>query len=510
MKISKYFYILYVLILFSCAKKAELLNNKESTQVINQPIESPFFYKTLKDWTNAAFDWDEAKKGAQSSEDFGNIPIPEGKYIAKEELELALKLFAEKAAESAADKSMWLDTNAPSDAYFDVENQSYSNDYFAQKVHVSPDHEIVVMGDFHGSLHSLLRNLWRLQKLAYLANDFSLLRPNTSFVFTGDFIDRGRYGAEILYTLFRLKLANWDRVYLIRGNHEEQDSAENYGFEKEIYIKYTPALGILGARNFFWQISDVFRFLPVVFFVHLEKNNNINNIHFSHGGYGFNFSNKTFVHNPKVFLEAAETIKFERIPENKHYGYQWTDFQQNLESAVSIRGFAKRPDDGVFTSGLADLESYLSNNNLRAIFRGHQDREFGVKLLFKDANNIKISAAKDNNFMYRDGPYHWSDVLEEQSLLASVRKKGLPLTLFAPVFTFTTASEGQALPFDAFAILQCKEKWEDFRLLVHEIALPRSRPSLAYVDISPKVDPDDDEIHVQFKYKGPGRCLIDP
>ena len=36
-------------------------------------------------------------------------------------------------------------------------------------------------------------------------------------VFLGDYLDRGHYGMEVVYTLLRLKFENWDRVFLLKG-----------------------------------------------------------------------------------------------------------------------------------------------------------------------------------------------------------------------------------------------------------------------------------------------------
>ena len=54
-------------------------------------------------------------------------------------------------------------------------------------------------------------------------------------VFTGDFVDRGRNGLEVWYTLLSLKCApgNWDKVFLIRGNHETCEISDDYGYKHE-------------------------------------------------------------------------------------------------------------------------------------------------------------------------------------------------------------------------------------------------------------------------------------
>lgn len=44
-----------------------------------------------------------------------------------------------------------------------------------------------------------------------------------SYVFNGDFVDRGAQQVEVVALLFSLKVCFPDRVFLLRGNHEFRD-----------------------------------------------------------------------------------------------------------------------------------------------------------------------------------------------------------------------------------------------------------------------------------------------
>ena len=108
---------------------------------------------------------------------------------------------------------------------------------FAQKLQVPSGSEVVFHGDFHGDIHSFIAMLDSLNQAGTL-DGFRLAKPNRYMVFLGDYTDRGNYGIEVLYTLLRLKLANPDRVFMARGNHEDVQMTPTYGFIAECQKKY--------------------------------------------------------------------------------------------------------------------------------------------------------------------------------------------------------------------------------------------------------------------------------
>jgi len=119
----------------------------------------------------------------------------------------------------------WVGDQPDPKVFFDFEHTWYGRKRvpfqpFAAKLVLPNDATVILMGDLHGDVRSLLCTLDELTERKIL-DGFKFRESKHYFLFLGDFTDRGAYGAEVLYTLFSLKLANPDRVYFARGNHED-------------------------------------------------------------------------------------------------------------------------------------------------------------------------------------------------------------------------------------------------------------------------------------------------
>ena len=86
-----------------------------------------------------------------------------------------------------------------------------------------------IFGDIHGQLGDLLGFFGRFSTPTHRTGDVNLV----SYVFCGDYVDRGPWGLEVIVLLLCLKVRYAQRIFLIRGNHEDREVNRFMGFEDE-------------------------------------------------------------------------------------------------------------------------------------------------------------------------------------------------------------------------------------------------------------------------------------
>ncbi|XP_076998922.1 serine/threonine-protein phosphatase with EF-hands 2 [Tamandua tetradactyla] len=108
--------------------------------------------------------------------------------------------------------------------------------------------EITVCGDLHGQLDDLI----------FIFYKNGLPSPERTYVFNGDYVDRGKESVEILMILFAFMLVYPKECHLNRGNHEDHMVNLRYGFTKEVMHKYKTH-----GKKILTTLRDVFCWLPL-------------------------------------------------------------------------------------------------------------------------------------------------------------------------------------------------------------------------------------------------------
>mmetsp|Transcript_98945 Transcript_98945/g.284260 ORF Transcript_98945/g.284260 Transcript_98945/m.284260 type:complete len:765 (+) Transcript_98945:43-2337(+) len=79
-----------------------------------------------------------------------------------------------------------------------------------------------VFGDIHGQFRDLLLLFEQFGFPYHCGGDIQ----TTSYVFDGDFVDRGEHQIEVVLLLFALKTVYPSHIFLVRGNHEFREMSE--------------------------------------------------------------------------------------------------------------------------------------------------------------------------------------------------------------------------------------------------------------------------------------------
>ena len=143
---------------------------------------------------------------------------------------------------------------------------------------------ITVCGDTHGQFYDLC-NIFRIGGFPSV---------NNPYLFNGDYVDRGSFSFENIFTLMCWKLVHPNCIYMLRGNHETKNMNKIYGFEGEVLHKYDKM--IMGA------FTHIFNNMPISACIQ-------NSVFVTHGGL-------STVNHGAVTLEEVSEIQRNREPKD--------------------------------------------------------------------------------------------------------------------------------------------------------------------------------------------------
>ncbi|KAF5198791.1 Serine/threonine-protein phosphatase PP1 [Thalictrum thalictroides] len=202
---------------------------------------------------------------------------------------------------------------------------------------------IKICGDIHGQYQDLLRLF-----------EFGGLPPAATYLFLGDYVDRGKQSLETICLLLAYKIRYPHKVFLLRGNHEDAKINRVYGFYDECKRRFNVRL---------WKIfTDCFNCLPVSALIDHK-------ILCMHGGLSPELNN----------LDQIRDI--ERPTEIPDGGLLCDLLWSDPDAAVE--GWADSDRGVSCTFGADRVVDFLEKNDLDLICRGHQVVEDGYEFFAK-------------------------------------------------------------------------------------------------------------------------------
>ena len=245
-----------------------------------------------------------------------------------------------------------------------------------------------VFGDIHGNFQDLLyfmSNLIPFKHIKYSSHNY---------VFLGDYVDRGRYDVECVAYLIALKVQAPNKVFLLRGNHE--DRRQNAKLE-ESYLKHCIELfGKADGHEVWEKTNEVFDLMPLCAVID-------DKLFCAHGGVPRTpIDPNTGKLTPIRQLVNKVQVPLLDINDSEDHLKQlacdllWADPSQEK----GIMMFERNESRGcscVF--GQEAIEEFLEVNKFESIFRAHQWFSFGVNIA-KSAKVITLFTSSnycDNN-----------------------------------------------------------------------------------------------------------------
>lgn len=209
--------------------------------------------------------------------------------------------------------------------------------------------DFIIVGDLHGSINSLLR----------IFNHFNY-PPETSYIFLGDYIDRGKYSFEVIIFLYSLKILYPMNIFMLRGNHECDSMASTNGFKKECLKKYS--------KTVYSAMIKSFDFLSIAIVLNFK-------IFCVHGGISQLFTTVDDVNHDNSLKKPLK----EPFPEIIN-DLLWSD------PSKSIDNFSESPRSIGKLYGFDATKEFLEKkcNNLALLVRSHEMIPYGFDYPFDD------------------------------------------------------------------------------------------------------------------------------
>eukprot|EP00727_Mastigamoeba_balamuthi_P007534 m51a1_g3400 putative rna-binding protein 39-like (836) ;mRNA; f:542121-545641 len=217
---------------------------------------------------------------------------------------------------------------------------------------------IHVVGDVHGQFYDLL-------------NLFTVAGSQPSrfsrYLFLGDYVDRGMFGAEVVLFLCACKVSYPRNVFLLRGNHECRLMGDWMSFKHECARKYSVAV--------YHEFQLLFDSLPLAAVV---NNTPFGGCFCAHGGISPCMSKVTDINDINRFCEVPES--------GLMCDLLWSDPVPDSLPTRDSEGFvANHVRKSSWMYGGAAMRRFLEANRLGFVLRGHQAQEEGFKEHFASA-----------------------------------------------------------------------------------------------------------------------------
>lgn len=180
---------------------------------------------------------------------------------------------------------------------------------------------IILFGDLHGEFHSLVKLVEMIGR-----------PPMRSYLFLGDYVDRGPLSLETILYLLLLKTVYPRNVFILRGNHEDRRIYRYFNFEDDLVTTF----GVTAGQNLSNYFNETFCYMPVCAIVNSE-------IFCCHGGLS------PYFNHPRFASSQYELIRRINEPQ-KPLHFRKSDFVADLLWSDALDIIAEMPNPVAYPS----------------------------------------------------------------------------------------------------------------------------------------------------------------
>jgi hypothetical protein len=257
--------------------------------------------------------------------------------------------------------------------YYDDTNNGNNDESYVYKVNFDENQKIIVIGDIHGSFHTLFRLFMRFHYLGIININTFKITEGYTIIFLGDILDRGGFQIETLYLVFNLLNENFQegskhpKIIYNRGNHETSKINSRDGFKEDVIYK-------CNNDTIFDKTNELLNKFPVAVI--------INNMYWlCHGGIpNVNDTNCDIPNYDYFKNNDTDIIKINAYAANQ---IMWNDFYNGNNSIEN----KTRKDSGSCNIGTDNINAFLKAG-FKFIIRGHSDNYSNTWLLTNKYNNV--------------------------------------------------------------------------------------------------------------------------
>ena len=206
---------------------------------------------------------------------------------------------------------------------------------------------IIICGDVHGQLEDVINMI-----------DLAGGADQNRFLFMGDYVDRGNFSLDTFLMLLCYMIKRPNDFFLLRGNHEDMQTSQMYGFYNEICSNY-------GNSGIWFLCNDLFQYIPLAAVVDDE-------IFVVHGGLS------------PLLKDVGEINSINRKKSLPSDGIMadllWSDPEERCGE------FRRNSRGSGYIFGRDQTKEFLSNNKLQKVIRSHQMVKNGYQYYFGDGD----------------------------------------------------------------------------------------------------------------------------